>query len=75
MMVNMQTTPTLKAGLPTPAYDLRGLRVASDVGSQWDILPDGRLITIQKGDGEQDVSSFSVVLDWVDEVRKRLPPR
>jgi Tol biopolymer transport system component len=75
MKVNIETTPTPGGSTPRVAYDLRQLRVAGDVGSQWDILPDGRLIAIQKGEGEQDVSAFSVVLDWIDEVRRRLPQR
>jgi hypothetical protein len=75
MMVNIQTTPVLDATAPEVAYDLRQLRVATDVGSQWDILPDGRLIAIQKGEGEQDITSFSVVLDWIDEVRTRVARR
>jgi hypothetical protein len=75
MMVRVHTTPMLRSDQPEVVYDLRQLRVASDVESQWDILPDGRLIAIQKGMGEQDVSSFSIVLNWIDEVRRRLPAR
>jgi hypothetical protein len=75
MMVNIRTTPFLEASQPRIAYDLRQLQIAGNEGGQWDILPDGRLIAIQKGEGEQDVSSFSIVLNWIDEVRRRLPAR
>jgi hypothetical protein len=33
------------------------------------------MIAIQKGDSEHDVSSFSIVLHWIDEVRTRVARR
>jgi hypothetical protein len=35
-------------------------------------MPDGRLLAIQKGEGEGDITDFSVVLNWLDELRARM---
>jgi hypothetical protein len=75
VMVTVQATPVLSASTPQVVHDLRRLRVALDRRSQWDILPDGQLIAIQKGDGEHDVASFSVVLNWTEELKQRVPTR
>jgi hypothetical protein len=75
MVVSVQTSPTLGVSPPKGVYDLRQLRIDSETGSQWDFLADGRMIAIQKGDSEHDVSSFSIVLHWIDEVRTRVARR
>jgi hypothetical protein len=35
-------------------------------------MPDGRLLAIQKGEGEDDITDFNVVLHWLDELRSRV---
>jgi hypothetical protein len=40
--------------------------------SQWDILPDGRLLAIQRGEQEDDIREFNVVLNWMTEFRERM---
>ena len=39
---------------------------------EWDVMPDGRLLAIQKGEGEDDIADFNVVLDWSDGLRARM---
>jgi hypothetical protein len=39
---------------------------------EWDIRPDGRLFAIQEGEGEDDITTFNVVLNWFDDLRARL---
>jgi hypothetical protein len=34
-------------------------------------MPDGRLLAIQRGEGEDDITVFNVVLNWLDELRAR----
>lgn len=51
------------------AYDLKKLRVDP---AEWDIMPDGGLLAIQKGEGEDDITVFNVVLNWLDELRARM---
>jgi hypothetical protein len=72
MSVTISVTPQLTASAPAVAYDLKKLRVNS---GEWDIMPDGRLLAIQKGEGEDDITVFNVVLNWVDELRARMTRR
>ena len=69
MSVTIETKPELKASTPEVAYDLKKLRVNQ---SQWDILPDGRLLAIQRGEQEDDIREFNVVLNWMTEFRERM---
>ena len=71
MAVDISVTPHLAASVPAVAYDLKTLRVDP---TEWDILPDGRLLAIQKGEGEDDITAFNVVLNWFDELRARMTP-
>jgi len=69
MSVEISFTPKLGASAPVEAYDLRKLHVNP---TEWDIMPDGRLLAIQKGEGEGDITVFNVVLNWFDELRARM---
>jgi Tol biopolymer transport system component len=70
MSVTLSLTPRLSASAPVVAYDLKKLRVNA---TEWDIMPDGRLLAIQKGAGEDDITVFNVVLNWFDELRAKAP--
>ena len=72
MSVALSVTPKLTASAPVSAYDLKKLRVNA---LEWDIMPDGRLLAIQKGEGEDDITVFNVILNWLDELRARLTKR
>jgi hypothetical protein len=72
MSVAISVTSSVAASAPVLAYDLKQLRVNP---GDWDIMPDGRLLAIQKGEGEDDITSFNVVLNWLDELRARMTPR
>jgi hypothetical protein len=69
MSVTVSAAPALSASAPAMAYDLKKLHVRP---VEWDIMPDGRLLAIQKGDGEDEITAFNVVLNWFDEVRARV---
>ena len=69
MSVAIDAAPTLRAAAPALVHDLKPLRLNP---IEWDILPDGRLIGIQMGAGEDDVTSYSIVLNWLDSVRAKL---
>ena len=70
--VALSVAAKLTASAPVAAYDLKKLHVNS---GDWDIMPDGRLIAVQKGEGEDDITSFDVVLNWIDELRARMKVR
>jgi serine/threonine-protein kinase len=69
MSVTVETKPSLSASAPVVAHDLNRLRVNA---ASWDILPDGRLLAVQKGDGEYEVKEFNIVLNWFAELRQRM---
>jgi serine/threonine-protein kinase len=72
MSVDISVTPKLTASVPILAYDLKKLRVNP---TEWDVMPDGRLLAIQKGEGEGDITDFNVVLNWTDDLRARVTAR
>ena len=51
------------------------LKVERANPNEWDVMPDGRLFAIQKGEGEGDITDFNVVLNWTDELRARMTTR
>ena len=55
--------------MPVLVYDLKKLRVNT---RQWDLRPDGSLVGVQRGAGEDDVTDFDVVLNWFDELRAKM---
>ena len=69
MAVSLQTKPAVSASAPTLMHDLNRLRVAA---TEWDVLPDGRMVMIQKGQTEDDVTQVNLVLNWLNELRARM---
>jgi serine/threonine-protein kinase len=69
MSVTVATKPALSATPPVVAQDLKKLRVNP---FEWDVMPDGRLLAIQRGEGEDDITQFDVVLNWSSELRERM---
>ena len=49
--------------------DLRKYRFVQDLG---DKLPDGRVLLIQRGDDEDDISSFQVVFNFFDVLKEKM---
>jgi Tol biopolymer transport system component len=69
MFMNIERTAGIRASAPVLLLDLKS--AGMDVNT-WDILPDGRLVAIKLGEGEGDVTSYSVILNWLDSVRGKL---
>jgi Tol biopolymer transport system component len=67
MSVTVTAKPVLSASAPVVAQNLKKLRVNQ---FEWDILPDGRLLAIQRGEGEDDITQFDVVLNWLSDLPK-----
>lgn len=63
------TVPPMIDGEPTLVLDLSEHRALPGFA----VLPDGRFLITQKGANEDDVSHFNVVLNWVEELRRRVP--
>ena len=71
--VEISATPRLNASAPKIAWDLDALRTVNDGGSSlFDLLPDGQLLVIQKGEGEDDLTRFDVAFNFFEEMRTKL---
>jgi serine/threonine-protein kinase len=69
VFVTVQLEP-LSVSAPAVVHDMRKLRLVN-----WDLLPDGSVLGLQKGDGEDDITTVNVVLNWFDELRARMGSR
>jgi hypothetical protein len=73
MAVNFTEEPQLRASAPVEVWDLGALRVAtSALGGLIDILPDGRLLAVQRGEGEGNPTRVEVVLNFAEELKARM---
>ena len=70
--VAISTTPRLSASAPEIAWDLDPLRTVSEGGGAlFDLLPDGKLLVIQRGEGEDDLTHFDVAFNFFEELRSK----
>ena len=69
MSSTISSSPILSATVPTVAWDLDALRVVSGLV---DILPDGKLLAIQKGEGEDEITRFDLALNFFDELKAKM---
>jgi dipeptidyl aminopeptidase/acylaminoacyl peptidase len=68
MSVAISTSPAIAAGTPV---ELLGPEVMRRLDS-WELLPDGRLFAVQKGDDEGPLRTINVVTDWFTELKQRM---
>jgi hypothetical protein len=69
MVAAIERAPVLKSSTPQLFLDLKPLSLVFD---EWTILPDDRLLGIKMGEGEGDLTSLGVILNWVSSIRTRL---
>jgi hypothetical protein len=67
MSVTVDARPALAVSAPVAGLDLKKLRVAG-----WSMLPDGRVFANERSEAENELTSFSVVFNWFDELRARM---
>jgi serine/threonine-protein kinase len=72
MSITIDTDGRPTAGEPEVLFDLTGHRIPSP---SWNssILPDGRLIFVQKGEEETDLTHYNVILNWSQQLSERVP--
>ena len=71
LAVDVTVDPQLSVSKPQSILDVGELRTADD---ELVPLPDGeRFVFIQKGDEERDVEHLNVVLNWFEELKKKVP--
>jgi eukaryotic-like serine/threonine-protein kinase len=70
--VSITREPRLSVGSPTAIWDLDSLRV---VQGMFEILPDGNLLAIEKGEGEESVKRIDLVLHFDEQLKASLKRR
>jgi len=73
--VPVQTTPTFIAGTPKKLFD--GPWWTGQTGRTYDVTADGRRFLMIRdapsGDQSAPPTTFSVVLNWIEELKQRVP--
>jgi Tol biopolymer transport system component len=73
LAATISRTPTLAASAPKPMWDLDAIGAGTDmVAATWDILPDGRLLAIRKGVGEDDTNLYELALNFDEELKAKV---
>jgi hypothetical protein len=69
MVSTLTERPSLAASPSVSVADLRALRIDP---LRIAVLPDGRIMAIQNGDDEGNVSSYNVITNWSDVLRSKM---
>jgi eukaryotic-like serine/threonine-protein kinase len=67
--ISVRTKPSLDFGKPSLAWDLAPLRI---LPRGWDLLPDGRLLALERSKDEEAARQYEVVLHFDQEVKRKL---
>ena len=74
MVVAVQTTPTFSPGTPTKLFD--GPWAALQNGRTYDVSPDGEhFVMLNSGEEDRAVTQISVLLNWFEELKARVPTK
>jgi serine/threonine-protein kinase len=71
MAVEVSPENAMPVSDPRVVLDFNDLRL--DGNDRYSILSDGRLAVIQKGEEEGDITRVNVVLNWFEELKRRMP--
>ena len=72
--VPLQTVPTFSAGTPTTLFDTR--YYTGVTARTYDVSPDGqRVVMIKANAGTDQTPTMVVVLNWLEELKAKLPAR
>ncbi len=75
MAVSVDTEPTFSAGDPEVLFEQEYYSFRTS--RTYDVAPDGRFLMIKRGaptdDGEGPTAQITVVLNWFEELKERVP--
>ncbi len=71
--VTIGTTPRLSASAPEIAWDLNALRIVSEGPGDFllDLLPEEKLLVIQKGESEDELTRYDIAFNFLEELRSK----
>jgi hypothetical protein len=61
--VTISTEPTLTVSQPAEHIDISPF----ELQGRFDMLPDGRVVAIEQGEDEHEITHVNVVINWLDE--------
>ena len=70
--VPVQMAPTFSAGTPAKVFDTRYF---TGLGRSYDVSPDGQRFLMIKASGTEQAPSMVVVLNWLEELKAKLPAK
>ncbi len=75
MVVDIETEPAFRAGTPTLLFESNFI---ADVGriARYDVTADGEFVTVMNvlnNDGQAEPPQIDIVLNWVEELKERVP--
>jgi len=75
MAVDVQTGPDFHAGHPRALFSLHPMIARAFESKQtWDVTPDGeRFLVINAPDNEETGVKMQAVVNWFEELRRRVP--
>ena len=73
MAVSLETVPALRPGAPRVLFQGRYVRTAT-ITPEYDVTPDDQhFVMIQPSEDVPSNTLFKVVLNWVEELKQRVP--
>ena len=72
MIVDVETKPTFRPGRPRTLFEGRHYGMNA-YGYSYDVAPDGRFLMIRPDPAESGPAQVKVVLNWFEEVKRRVP--
>ena len=77
MAVDIAPQPTFSVGNPSELFVFpRIAQIAPPSRSVYDVSPDGqRFLVVQLPEPPQEPTPIHVVLNWFEELKRRVPPR
>jgi len=74
MAVDIQTSPTVSAGKPKKLFE-KSYERSNALWANYDVAPDGQhLLMVRRDVPSTPVTHINVVLNWIDELKQKLPP-
>ncbi len=73
--VTVNTKPTFSAGTPRTLFRGKYIGPLMNSGASWDISPDGKRCLMLKEDAGGGPRKISVVLNWTEELKQRVPTK
>jgi serine/threonine-protein kinase len=72
LVVDVTYEPSLSTSEPKVAVE----REASErFGQRFDVLPGNRLLVVQRGEQEGELTSYNIILNWTRELQERMSPK